>query len=92
MLFRSEADLTLWLDLPLEESLRRRHDRRPDRIEASGASFLARVAGGFAELAGQRGWQRVDARQSPEAVSLACQAVMLSQLTAVAGREDRGDG
>ena len=63
------ADLTLWLDLPLAESLRRRGDRPADRIEASGQPFLQRVADGFAELAQQRGWQRLDASQPPELVA-----------------------
>ena len=63
------ADLTLWLDLPLAESLRRRGDRPADRIEASGEAFLQRVAEGFAALAQQRGWQRLDASQPMEAVT-----------------------
>ena len=63
------ADLTLWLDLPLAESLRRRGDRPADRIEATGQPFLQRVADGFAELAQQRGWQRLDASQPPEVVA-----------------------
>lgn len=73
-----QPDLTLWLDLPLEESLRRRGGRAADRIEASGQAFLERVAGGFATLARERGWQRVDASQSSEAVTRACQAVLLA--------------
>jgi dTMP kinase len=68
-----EPNLTLWLDLPLEESLRRRGGRAADRIEASGHAFLERVAVGFATLARQRGWQRVDALQSREAVAGVCQ-------------------
>ena len=72
-----EPDLTLWLDLPLEESLRRRRGRAADRIEASGHAFLERVAAGFATLARQRGWQRVDALQSSELVSRDCQARLL---------------
>lgn len=71
-----EADLTLWLNLPLEESLRRRGGRAADRIEASGHAFLERVAAGFAALAQERGWQQVDASQSSEAVTQACQAAL----------------
>ena len=71
-----EPDLTLWLDLPLEESLRRRRGRAADRIEASGHAFLERVAAGFTTLARQRGWQRVDALQSSEVVTLECQATL----------------
>lgn len=66
-------DLTLWLDLPLAESLRRRGHRPADRIEASGEEFLARVADGFVRLAAERGWARIDATQSSERVLADCQ-------------------
>ena len=74
------ADLTLWLDVPLAESIRRRGDRPADRIEASGQAFLQRVADGFAALAAQRAWQRVDASQSPDRVRGACRALLEQQL------------
>jgi dTMP kinase len=85
-----EPDLTLWLDLPLEESLRRRGGRAADRIEASGQDFLERVAAGFASLASQRGWQRVDASQSSEAVTQACQAAL--RVLGGGAPEGRADG
>ncbi len=69
-------DLTLWLELPLAESMRRRGDRAADRIEASGAAFLQRVGGGFEALARERGWHRVDASQSPARVAEACRAAV----------------
>ncbi len=65
------ADLTLWLDLPLERSLQRRGHRPADRIESAGGAFLERVAGGFARLANERGWRRIEADQGPEQVSAA---------------------
>jgi len=64
-----EPDLTLLLDLPLQDSLRRRGHRVADRIEASGEAFLARVCAGFLALAAQPGWQRFDASQPVELVS-----------------------
>jgi dTMP kinase len=79
------ADLTLWLDVPLAESIRRRGDRPADRIEASGQAFLQRVADGFAALAAQRAWQRVDASQSPDRVSGACRALLEQQLGGLPG-------
>jgi len=74
-----EADLTLWLSLPLEESLRRRGGRPADRIEAAGSAFLQRVASGFATLAAERGWQRVDALRGADAVAQECQALLLKR-------------
>jgi dTMP kinase len=79
------ADLTLWLDVPLAESLRRRGDRPADRIEASGQAFLQRVADGFAALAVQRGWHRVDASQSPDQVAAACRALAEQRLGGLPG-------
>ncbi|MCP9772525.1 dTMP kinase [Synechococcus sp. Tobar12-5m-g] len=75
------ADLTLWLDLPLELSLQRRgHRHRPaDRIEAGGIALLERVRQGFAALAPARGWQRIDAAPPTAEVAAAIRA-------AVAGR------
>ena len=61
-------DVTLWLDLPLQESLRRRGARADDRIEAEGESFLMRVADGFKRLAAERGWIPVEADQGAEQV------------------------
>ena len=71
-----QPDLTLLLELPLQESLRRRGHRAADRIEASGEAFLARVCAGFAALAAQPGWQRLDATQSVEQVTAALQAAI----------------
>jgi dTMP kinase len=70
------ADLTLWLALPLEDALRRRGNRAADRIEASGLAFLERVSQGFATLAEQRGWQRIEALQNPEGVGEACRGAL----------------
>ncbi len=71
-----QPDLTVWLDLPLAESQRRRGERPADRIEAAGEAFLGRVCGGFAALAAQRGWSRFDARLAPEQVSEAIGALL----------------
>ena len=68
-----QPDLTLLLELSLEESLRRRADQAADRIEAAGEAFLQRVCGGFSSLALEQGWQRVDAGLPPEAVTSALQ-------------------
>ncbi len=71
-----QPDLTALLEIPLAESLRRRGHRQADRIEASGEAFLARVCAGFSALAQQHSWCRIEASQSPEAVSRALQAAI----------------
>lgn len=70
------ADLTLWLDLPVAEALRRRGHRPADRIESAGDGFLERVAEGFAAEAAERGWRRIDARPPWGVVGAACQAAL----------------
>jgi dTMP kinase len=78
-------DLTLWLDLPLAGSLRRRGDRPADRIEAAGEAFLQRVSDGFATLARQRDWQRVEAGLPREEVTDLCRSLITEHLGAPGG-------
>jgi dTMP kinase len=75
-------DLTLLLELPLAEALRRRGQRPPDRIEAAGEAFLQRVCDGFAVLARQPGWCRIDAAQPVGAVTAALQSAIQSSIPA----------
>jgi dTMP kinase len=71
-----QPDLTLWLDVPLAESRRRRGDRLADRIEGEGEEFLARVEDGFLELAMQRDWVRVNADQHWDLVAKTCRNII----------------
>ena len=75
-----QADLTLWLDVTLAESRRRRGGQMADRIEAAGEAFMSRVADGFATLAGQRGWTRIEAGQPVAAVTESCRAAIRSSV------------
>jgi len=72
-----QADLTLWLDVPLAESCWRRREQLADRLEEEGVAFLARVARGFEGLADQRDWVRIDAGQPVAAVTAACCRAMV---------------
>ena len=74
-----QADLTLWLDVSLAESCRRRGGQPTDRIEGEGQSFVMLVAAGFATLAAQRGWTRIDAGKPVAAVTKACCRAMVRQ-------------
>jgi dTMP kinase len=74
-----QADLTLWLDVSLVESCRRRGGQLADRIEGEGVAFLGRVADGFLELAVQRGWVRIAAGCSVAAVTADCCRAMVRQ-------------
>lgn len=48
---RLVPDLTILIDVPLKESLKRAKDKKKDRLERSGISFYQRVRGGFLEIA-----------------------------------------
>ena len=75
-----QPDCTLWLDLPLEQSLARRRQRPADRIEAAGSAFLSRVVDGFAIEARRRGWARIAAEAPPEQVTAACRRELQQRL------------
>ena len=72
-----QADLTLWLDVPLTESIRRRGGQPTDRIEMEGQDFVMLVAAGFADMAAKRGWTRINANQPVAAVTKACCRTMV---------------
>jgi dTMP kinase len=71
------ADLTIWLDVSLVESCRRRGGQLADRLEGEGVAFLGRVSDGFERLAAQRGWTRIDAGKPVAAVTEACCRAMV---------------
>jgi thymidylate kinase len=63
--------VALWLRLPAAEAARRRSIARggPDRIEARGEDYLARVEAGYAALAQAGDLEPFDASGSQEAVA-----------------------
>ena len=69
-------DLTLWLDVSLAESCRRRGGQLADRIEGEGDEFLARVVDGFLELTMQRDWVCVNADQPVADVTTTCRNII----------------
>jgi len=75
-----QPDLTLWLTLPIEESLQRRRCDQPDRIEAEGRGFLQRVIEGFAATAAERDWCPVAADRPLADVSRALEHQLRRQL------------
>ena len=81
-----QPDLTVLLEIPLEESLRRRGHRDADRIEAAGEAFLARVCAGFAALAAQGDWRRLDACRSPDQVTADLQAAIAALVAQPSGQ------
>jgi dTMP kinase len=62
-------DITFLLDMPIEESIRRRMNRKDDRIEKEGREFLSNVSLGFQELSEDSNWKKISAINSEEKIT-----------------------
>ena len=62
-------DITFLLDIPIEESIRRRMNRKDDRIEKEGREFLSNVSLGFQALSENRNWKKISAINSEEHIT-----------------------
>ena len=61
-------DITFLLDIPIEESIRRRMNRKDDRIEKEGREFLSNVSLGFQALSEDSNWKKISAIDSKEKI------------------------
>ena len=61
-------DITFLLDIPIEESIRRRINRKDDRIEKEGREFLSNVSLGFQALSEDSNWKKISAVDSKEKI------------------------
>ncbi len=61
-------DITFLLDIPIEESIRRRMNRKDDRIEKEGREFLSNVSLGFQALSEDSNWKKISAINSKEKI------------------------
>ncbi len=57
-------DLTIFLDITAEESILRRKNLVPDRIESEGIKFLKEVNEGFKLIAKEKNWKVISAMQN----------------------------
>ncbi len=62
-------DLTIFLDISPEESVLRRKNFIPDRIESEGIKFLKKVNEGFKLIAKEKNWKIISATKSIHAIS-----------------------
>ena len=62
-------DLTIYLEISAEESIARRKNKIPDRIESEGIQFLEKVNKGFNLIAKQKQWIVIPASQSVKDIS-----------------------
>ena len=61
-------DITFLLDIPIEESIKRRMNRKDDRIEKEGREFLSNVSLGFQSLSEDSNWKKISAINSEEEI------------------------
>ena len=61
-------DITFLLDIPVEESIKRRRNRKDDRIEKEGIEFLSNVSLGFQALSQENKWKKISAINSKEKI------------------------
>jgi len=61
-------DITFLLDIPVEESIKRRKNREDDRIEKEGREFLSNVSLGFNKLSQDKKWKKISALKSTEVI------------------------
>ena len=59
-------DITFLLDIPVDESIKRRMNREEDRMEKEGREFLSNVSQGFKILSKNHKWTIISALKSKE--------------------------
>ena len=67
-------DITFLLDIPVEESIKRRRNRKDDRMEKEGREFLSNVSLGFQALSKDRKWKKISAINSKENIMFEIQS------------------
>ena len=62
-------DLTIFLEISAEESIFRRKNLIPDRMESEGIKFLQKVNEGFKLIAKEKNWKVISASQNINIIS-----------------------
>ena len=62
-------DLTFFLEISPEESILRRKNQIPDRIESEGINFLKKVSEGFKLIAKEKNWKVISASGNMKTIS-----------------------
>jgi len=74
-------DLTFFLEISPEESIFRRKNEIPDRMEAEGVKFLEKVNDGFKIIAKQKNWKVISASQNINAISNQIKETLLNNFS-----------
>ena len=74
-------DLTFFLEISPEESIMRRKNKIPDRIESEGIRFLEKVNTGFRLIAKEKNWKIISASQSVKTISIQIKETLLNNFS-----------
>ena len=76
-------DLTIFLEISPEESILRRKNFIPDRMEAEGIKFLEKVNEGFKLIAKEKNWKIISATQDINTISNEIKKTLLKNFSQV---------
>jgi len=76
-----QPDLTIFLDISPEESILRRKNFVPDRIESEGIEFLKKVNEGFQLIAKEKNWSVISATQNINTISEEIKETLLKKFS-----------
>ena len=74
-------DLTIFLEISPEESILRRKNLIPDRIESEGIKFLEKVNEGFKFIAKEKNWKTISASQNVKIISNQIKETLLTNFS-----------
>ena len=74
-------DLTIFLEISPEESILRRKNKVPDRMESEGIKFLEKVNEGFRIIAKEKNWKVISASQNINTVSNQIKETLLKKFS-----------
>tara|TARA_B100000073_G_scaffold132745_1_gene108719 strand:+ start:103 stop:741 length:639 start_codon:yes stop_codon:yes gene_type:complete len=74
-------DITFFLEISPEESIFRRKNEIPDRIESEGIKFLQKVNEGFKLIAKEKNWKIISASQNVKTISNQIKETLLNKFS-----------
>ena len=78
-----KPDLTIFLEITAEESVLRRKNLVPDRIESEGIQFLQKVSEGFKVIAKEKNWKTISATQNINTISNEIKETLLTNFSSL---------
>ena len=76
-----KPDITFLLDISPEESIKRRKNQIPDRIESEGINFLKNVNEGFRILAREKKWETISATNEISVISNKIKQILMNKFS-----------